>query len=213
MEQHFDLDNLRLYAFLEQLSSANRVPGGEGALTLTSALSAALGRMVANLTIGKPKYAEFEEEVTAILVKAGRVLYDLQDTLNEDARSTKPLLQAMGMPTETKKQREEKADALEEASYSSCATPISVMEQTMRYLRLLDVLERKGTTAARSDVGVSAMLCKATIEGSAYNIYANTQRMQDRERAEALHKQAKGIVAEEKAIADPIIQRVFDKLR
>ena len=213
MEQKFDIDNLRLYAFLEQLSSANRVPGGEGALILSSAMAAALGRMVSNLTIGKKKYAEYEEDVTAILAKAGRTLYDLLDILNEDARNMEPLLMAMRLPSETASEKKKKKTALEDASYGACHTPITVMEMTMRYLRLLDRLEKEGTTVARSDVGVSAMLCRAVIEGSAFNIFANTKRMQDRDRADALIKQAEGLIAEERVLADDIVKRVEGKLR
>ena len=43
--------------FLDVLSSKEPVPGGGGASATVGAFAGALGMMVANLTIGKKKYA------------------------------------------------------------------------------------------------------------------------------------------------------------
>ena len=52
--------------FLEVLSSAEPVPGGGGASAAVGAFASALGMMVANLTVGKKKYADVEEEIIEI---------------------------------------------------------------------------------------------------------------------------------------------------
>ncbi len=44
-----------------------------GAAALVGAIGMALGSMVCNLTIGKKKYAEYEESVKEILSKAGKL--------------------------------------------------------------------------------------------------------------------------------------------
>ena len=49
--------------FLDVLSSKEPVPGGGGASATVGAFAGALGMMVANLTIGKKKYAGVEEEI------------------------------------------------------------------------------------------------------------------------------------------------------
>ena len=49
--------------FSEVLASKDAVPGGGGASAMVAALGAALGSMVANLTVGKKKYADVEEEI------------------------------------------------------------------------------------------------------------------------------------------------------
>ena len=48
--------------FSEKLASASPTPGGGGAAALAGALGAALGQMVCNLTLGKKKYADVENQ-------------------------------------------------------------------------------------------------------------------------------------------------------
>ena len=47
--------------FVEETAGKAPVPGGGSVSALAGALGAALGRMVASLTIGKKKYADGEE--------------------------------------------------------------------------------------------------------------------------------------------------------
>lgn len=57
----------KISEYLEVLSSKAPVPGGGGASALAGALGNALGQMVVNLTVGKKKYAEVEEEMQKYL--------------------------------------------------------------------------------------------------------------------------------------------------
>ena len=49
--------------FLAELSSKKPTPGGGGAAALGGATGVSLGQMVINLTLGKKKYADVEEEM------------------------------------------------------------------------------------------------------------------------------------------------------
>ena len=51
------VESMTIQEFLDVLSSKEPVPGGGGASALAGALGNALGQMVANLSIGKKKYA------------------------------------------------------------------------------------------------------------------------------------------------------------
>ena len=57
------VESMTIQEFLDVLSSKEPVPGGGGASALAGALGNALGQMVANLTIGKKKYALVEDEI------------------------------------------------------------------------------------------------------------------------------------------------------
>ena len=56
--------------FLTELASAAPTPGGGGAAAISGAMGAALVSMVCNLTIGKKKYAEVEEELKDVLARS-----------------------------------------------------------------------------------------------------------------------------------------------
>ena len=54
---------LTVEEFTSKLSAKDPIPGGGSGAALAGALGVALGCMVANLTIGKQKYSDVEEEI------------------------------------------------------------------------------------------------------------------------------------------------------
>ena len=76
---------LKTTEFTQRLASADAVPGGGGASALAGALGAALGSMVANLTVNKKKYAEFREEIADLLEKCDALSKELLELVNLDA--------------------------------------------------------------------------------------------------------------------------------
>ncbi|MDP8924785.1 MAG: cyclodeaminase/cyclohydrolase family protein, partial [Chloroflexota bacterium] len=69
------MTDLPLYAvpvteYLDRLASGDPTPGGGSAAALAGALAAALVSMVCNLTTGRDKFADVEEEVVAIRAEA-----------------------------------------------------------------------------------------------------------------------------------------------
>ena len=64
-----EIKDKSIQQFLDELASRQATPGGGSAAAIMGAQSAALIGMVCNLTIGKPKYAEVEEEMQALLVR------------------------------------------------------------------------------------------------------------------------------------------------
>ena len=84
--------------YLNQLGSGAPTPGGGAAAALTSAQGAALIMMVANHTIGKPKYAEFEELNTFVLEESEKLLEKLEAGMDKDAEAFGKVSEAYGLP-------------------------------------------------------------------------------------------------------------------
>jgi len=59
-----------LNKYLEDLSAKLPAPGGGSAAALNAALGASLICMVVNFTLGKPKYAKYENELKDILERS-----------------------------------------------------------------------------------------------------------------------------------------------
>lgn len=51
------------YEFIDALASKAPAPGGGGASALVASIGVALGSMVGNLTAGKKKYTDVEEQL------------------------------------------------------------------------------------------------------------------------------------------------------
>ena len=90
--------NISIEEYLERLGSGSPTPGGGAAAALTSAQGAALIMMVANHTIGKPKYAEFEELNTFILEEAKELLEKLEAGMDRDAKAFGRVSDAYALP-------------------------------------------------------------------------------------------------------------------
>ena len=81
----------KISEYLEVLSSKAPVPGGGGASALAGALGNALGQMVVNLTVGKKKYAEVEEEMQKYLTDLKNMQQEFLHFSDRDAERLSPL--------------------------------------------------------------------------------------------------------------------------
>ena len=91
--------------FLAVLSSKAPVPGGGGASALAGALGNALGQMVANLTIGKKRYADVEEEICGLLTRMEGLQAEFVRLADRDAEVLAPLAQCYSLPAATPEER------------------------------------------------------------------------------------------------------------
>ena len=199
--------------FLEVLSSAEPVPGGGGASATVGALACALGMMVANLTIGKKKYADVEEEVKSARDSLNELMKELVDRTDEDAKVFEPLSKADGLPKETKEQQEYKEKVLEEELYKASIVPMNIMETVLKAMKLLDLMGEKGSLIAISDVGVGILFAQAALEGASLNIYINAKLMKDKAHKEEMESKADAIIAESNKIKDKVFSNVMGKIR
>ena len=195
--------------FLSELSSNAPVPGGGGASAAVGAFAAALGMMVTNLTIGKKKYADYEEEVKAVRDRLEGLRDQLIDLVDVDAVAFEPLSKAYSIP----KDDPERDTIMENALYEASVVPMSIMETVLAAAKELEVLVEKGSKLAVSDVGVGILFAQAAIEGASLNVYINTKSMKDRERAAALDAKADAIIAEGAALKARIYDGVLAAIK
>lgn len=156
--------------YLKRLGSGDPTPGGGAAAALTSAQGVALIMMVANHTIGKPKYAEFEELNKDILGEAEVLLGSLTDGIDNDAIAFGKVSAAYALP----RTNEEKRSAeISVASVLAAEAPLMVMEDSLAGLRLAATLKGRSNKMLESDVFVAALHLYAGIRSAYYNVEAN----------------------------------------
>ena len=93
-----EFKSISIEDYLRKLGSGDPTPGGGAAAALTSAQGAALIMMVANHTIGKPKYAEVEELNTFLLEEAEALLVKLEAGMDRDAEAFGKVSEAYALP-------------------------------------------------------------------------------------------------------------------
>ena len=198
--------------FIEELASKAPVPGGGGASAFVGAVGVALGNMVANLTIGKKKYADVEEELTVLREKAYVLQKELLLLVEKDAEVFEPLAAAYKHPKETEEEKAYKEKVMEEVLREASAVPMEIMEKICEAILLHKEFAAKGSVLAISDAGVGATFCKAALEGASLNVFINTKSMKDREYAEELNKKTEEMLAMYVPMAEEIFMSVKERL-
>src|SRR5687767_2586215 len=94
-----------LEAYLDSLAAAVPAPGGGSATGLAGALGAALVCMVANYTVGRPKYAAVEEEVRAALEEADALRVQLMELAEVDYKAYERVAAARRLPRSNEGER------------------------------------------------------------------------------------------------------------
>ena len=163
------IKSLNIDEYLEQLASRSATPGGGAAAALTSAQGAALVMMVANLTIGKPEYAEFEELNKDVLSEAEVLLQSLTDGADNDADAFGKVSAAYALP----KDDENRAAEIASASVLAAEAPLMVMEDSLAALRLAAKLKGRSNKNLESDIYVAALCLYAGIKSAKVNVDAN----------------------------------------
>ena len=156
--------------YLERLGSARPTPGGGAAAALMSAQGAALIMMVANLTIGKSEYAEFEELNKDILGDAEILLGSLTDGIDNDAEAFSKVAAAYALP---KTDEEKRSAEIASASVLAAEAPLMVMEDSLAALRLAATLKGRSNKNVESDIYVAAHCLYAGIRSAKLNVDAN----------------------------------------
>ncbi len=199
--------------WFEALSSSSPVPGGGGAAALAGAAGASLGMMVANLTVGKKKYAESEELMKEFLIKLEKLRDTMLDLIEGDAKGFEPLAAAYSLPSSTEEERAEKERIMASVLVKACEVPLETMEKGLEILDIAEVLAEKGSVMAVSDVGVAVQFVRTAVLGASMNVYINTKTMKDRETAEKFNSRADLMNRTAAKKADEIFARIEEGLK
>jgi formiminotetrahydrofolate cyclodeaminase len=183
--------------FLDALGSSAPTPGGGAASALVGALAAALAEMVAQLTVGRPKYAAVEERAQTVLWETQRLRRQLLALVDEDAQAYGGVAAAYALPKGTDDERRMRDEAIQAALVAALQPPLRIMERGCDVLRLAGEIAEIGNPTVASDAGCAALLGEAATRAAGLNVMANVVLLRDeqvagraRERVLALEAQA-----------------------
>lgn len=194
--------------FIDELASKRAVPGGGGAAALTGAIGTALASMVVNLTLGKKKYAEFEDANKEIMSKALKIQEELMEMVDLDAEHFLPLSKAYGLPKETEEEKKFKEETLEKCLIVACGVPVDIVVKSYEAIELHKELVNKGSKLAISDVGVGVQCLRAALISGWLNVLININSIKSEEFVTKINNEIKPLVAKGIAIADEVYAEV-----
>ncbi len=202
-----------IYSFTEKLASKSPTPGGGGVAALCGAMGAALASMVCGLTLGKPKYAQYEKEILEITGEAEALRKKLMALAEEDEVAFEPLSRAYSLPCGTDEEKEHKTKVMEKCLATAADVPFRVVRTAYEAILLHERLVEKGSRLAVSDVGVGAVVCKSAMQSAALNVYINTKYMNNKSLAEEYNAATDEYLKKGSDIADKIYEAVSGMLR
>lgn len=201
--------NITVEQFIKELSSNSPVSGGGGASAMIGAIGVSLCSMVANLTIGKKKYAEYEEDMEQIVAQSQKKITQLLACITKDAEAFLPLSEAYSIPKEDKNRDE----ILEKALINACTVPMELLRELSSVIQIMEELAVKGSKLAISDVAIAACALKSAMEGAIVTVYINTKQMKDKEYALNLNQQASGLLSDGVMRCERVFQKIADELK
>jgi glutamate formiminotransferase/formiminotetrahydrofolate cyclodeaminase len=167
--------------FLDELASSAPAPGGGSAAALGAAIGAALVSMVANLTVGKKKYVDVQEDIQRILERSETLRRRCEELLEQDVTAYTKVSEAYRMPRETDEQKEARSAAIQEALKGATSVPMALAEACVQILKLCPETAEKGNLRAVSDVGVGALMAEAALRAAALNVWINLGSIKDQD--------------------------------
>lgn len=116
--------------------------------------------MVANLTIGKEKYAEAENEMRELAEKGQAIREKLIADIQRDSSSFNLYMAALRMPKDTEEEKAARREAMQRGLKEAAVVPLSVAETASEIFPLAEAAVARGNANAVTDGLVSAMMAR-----------------------------------------------------
>lgn len=198
-----------LHEFTREIADREGKPGGGSAIAMAGALAASLGLMVAGLTDGKEKYAQYDEDIKKCLKDLETLRVYLLHLVDEDVKAFAPLAKYAPL---------DKSDPEIKSHYQAslrlaCAIPTEILYKTCEIAGYLAELASEGCTGAVSDVGVGLCLCRAVMEGARFTCLANAKYFDDEVYAMTVAREFELVFKDHMPVVDGALAKVEERLR
>lgn len=174
-----NLKELTVEQFVDVTASDAPAPGGGSVAALAGALGAALAEMVANLTIGKAKYADVDAEMRELAASAAEIRKELTAAIQKDTESFTMYMNALGMPKDTDEQKAARREAMQAGLKEAAKVPLAVAETSVKIFPVAEAVVKKGNTNAVTDGLVAAMMTRTAVIGALLNVKINLGSIKD----------------------------------
>ncbi len=199
--------------FLNELASNLPTPGGGSVAALAGALGAALISMVGNLTVGKKKYEDVEEDIKKIISSSEKLRYELSQLIEEDVKVFNNFMATYKMPKETEDEKKKRAEMIQESLIKAAKVPLKVAYKCLDILILSQEAAEKGNVNVVSDAGVAVLMAEAALESAILNVKINLKMIKDEKTKEEFSSSIQELLLKEKGQKEKVLEIVEEKMK
>lgn len=207
-----EIKDTAIESFLDQLASSAATPGGGSAAAILGGMGAALVSMVCNLTIGKKKYADVEDDMKEVLAKAEDLRDRMTAMIQDDVRAFDTVMGAYGMPKDTDDEKAARSAAIQDALKMATEVPIRCCHLAREVIDLSLIASEKGNINVISDAGVGVLSAYAALRSAALNVYINAKMISDTSFVESKLSDLEGLLAGAEATTEKAYDIVKGKV-
>ena len=189
------LTELTIKEFINKVISNDPVPGGGSVSALNGALAGALAAMVANLTIGRKKYAEVNDIMVELSSRFEKLSSHLIEDVDRDSDAYNRVFAAFKMPKDTDEEKQLRSEAIQRETKYAAQVPMEVARAVYEVLPMIDTVAQKGNSNAVTDACVSMMCARTAILGALLNVRINLTSIKDEAFVNAMREEADTIEA------------------
>ena len=190
------LVELTVKEFLAETAGSAPVPGGGSISALNGAIATSLTEMVANLTIGKKKYADVEGQMKTIATEAALIRERLIRDIDRDSEAYDRVFAAFKLPKETEEQIAERSRTIQEATKEAAMVPMQVAEEVASVMETIIYVAHKGNRNAVTDACVAMMAARTCVLGALLNVRINLGSIKDEAFVKRMQEKADFLEAE-----------------
>jgi len=180
-----DYLSLPLRTFLADLAARTATPGGGSVAAMAGLLAAAQARMVVEYTVGKPRFAAYENKLQDALRELQRAEEAFGRLMGEDMAAYERLSASRKVDDRAEKER---------AVATAAAVPMEIAALADVMLALLDDLKTCVNPHLLSDLKVAAIMALSAARCAALNVEVNLPGLADRDSADRVAAQLRQIL-------------------
>ena len=202
--------DMQVKEFMSVLGSDEPAPGGGSASALAGSMGISLTKMVTELTMGKKKYAEYDQLAQDTQKEAARLQENLLQAIDKDTEAFNVVSAVFSMPKSTPEEKAARSAALQKALQGAAESPYEMMETCLEALRVTNKVVGKSNTNAASDLGVAALNLKSALQGAWLNVLINLSGIKDEAFVEKYRQDGTAVLNEGCQLADDIYNKILE---
>jgi glutamate formiminotransferase/formiminotetrahydrofolate cyclodeaminase len=203
-----ELANRITFDFIDEVSRDSAAPGGGSVAALSGALGAALGTMVANLSISKSGFEKEQNKLSNIAQKGQNIKDKLTQAIDEDTSAFDQVIKAMRMPKDTEDEKETRNIEMQKGYQIATLVPLNTVENCKEALEICHDISKIMDDSMASDVGSGAWMANAGAISAAYNVRINIKSIDDKKFCDKTNKKLKKLLDK----CDVLLKKISGKV-